>query len=155
LSVSGVERNDVANTPQDSQERPDESAPTTFQTSEDNWTEDFLKQTAEQFEKNLQNLLQNGELIKRAVDNKCLLLRLLFIVIGDSELEATLQKLGRESTTADETDETDNTSMDFQSTISRVLQELSTNSENLQVISFLRILIMLYAMIYYTIRYRH
>ncbi|KAH0944480.1 hypothetical protein HN011_008420 [Eciton burchellii] len=110
LSVSGVERNDVANTPQDSQERPDESAPTTFQTSEDNWTEDFLKQTAEQFEKNLQNLLQNG----------------------DSELEATLQKLGRESTTADETDETDNTSMDFQSTISRVLQELSTNSENLQ-----------------------
>jgi len=55
-------------------------------------------------------------------------------LLGDSELEAALQKLGRESTTADETDETDNTTMDFQSTISRVLQELSTNSENLQVI---------------------
>lgn len=27
------------------------------------WTEDFLKQTADQFEKNLQNLLQNGELL--------------------------------------------------------------------------------------------
>jgi len=72
LSLSGVERNDVANTP-DSQERPDESGPTTFQTSEDNWTEDFLKQTAEQFEKNLQNLLQNGELTKRAVDVNLLL----------------------------------------------------------------------------------
>jgi len=57
---------------------------------------------------------------------------------GDSELEAALQKLGRESSAADETDETDNASMDFQSTISRVLQELSTNSENLQVIRFFR-----------------
>lgn len=32
--------------------------------SEDKWTEDFLKQTADQFEKNLQNLLQNGEIVK-------------------------------------------------------------------------------------------
>lgn len=32
--------------------------------SEDKWTEDFLKQTADQFEKNLQNLLQNGKLLK-------------------------------------------------------------------------------------------
>lgn len=32
--------------------------------SEDKWTEDFLKQTADQFEKNFQKLLQDGEIIK-------------------------------------------------------------------------------------------
>lgn len=32
--------------------------------SEDKWTEDFLKQSVDQFEKNLQKLLQNGETIK-------------------------------------------------------------------------------------------
>lgn len=36
----------------------------TTETPEDNWTEDFLKQTASQFEKDFETLLQNGELIK-------------------------------------------------------------------------------------------
>jgi len=38
--------------------------------SEDKWTEDFLKQTADQFEKNLQNLLQNGKLLRDAQRRK-------------------------------------------------------------------------------------
>ncbi|RLU17941.1 hypothetical protein DMN91_010181 [Ooceraea biroi] len=67
VSVSSAEKRDAAAARQDSpQKQADEHV--TFPTSEDNWTEDFLKQTADQFEKNLQNLLQNGELIKRAVD---------------------------------------------------------------------------------------
>lgn len=36
----------------------------TSETCVEKWTEDFLKQTADQFEKNLQNLLQNGEFNK-------------------------------------------------------------------------------------------
>lgn len=73
------------------------------------WTEDFLKQTADQFEKNLQTLLQNG----------------------GNELEAALQKLG-EASANNATDQKDNVSTDFQSTISQVLKDLTTNSENLQ-----------------------
>ncbi|XP_070153802.1 peroxisomal biogenesis factor 19 [Polyergus mexicanus] len=81
----------------------------TSETCAEKWTEDFLKQTADQFEKNLQNLLQNG----------------------DNELEAALQKLG-ETSTNDATDEKDNISADFQTAISQVLKDLTTNSENLQ-----------------------
>lgn len=32
--------------------------------AEDQWTQDFIKQAADQFEKNLQNLMQNGDDIK-------------------------------------------------------------------------------------------
>ncbi|XP_012219504.1 peroxisomal biogenesis factor 19 isoform X2 [Linepithema humile] len=73
------------------------------------WTEDFLKQTADQFEKNLQNLLQNG----------------------DGDLEATLQKLGQASIN-NAADEKDSVTADFQSAISQVLKDLTANSENLQ-----------------------
>lgn len=45
----------------------------TSETSEDNWTEDFLKQTASQFEKDLETLLQNGELIKSVKNVRILL----------------------------------------------------------------------------------
>ncbi|XP_050452899.1 peroxisomal biogenesis factor 19 isoform X2 [Cataglyphis hispanica] len=76
----------------------------TSETCVEKWTEDFLKQTADQFEKNLQNLLQN---------------------------EAALQKLG-ETSANDATNEKDNISADFQSAISQVLKDLTTNSENLQ-----------------------
>lgn len=43
----------------DSQEQTDK-----HEISEDQWTEDFLKQSVDQFEKNLQKLLHNGETIK-------------------------------------------------------------------------------------------
>jgi len=43
-----------------------------------------------------------------------------------------LQKLG-EASANNATDEKDNVSTDFQSTISQVLKDLTTNSENLQV----------------------
>ncbi|EZA46468.1 Peroxisomal biogenesis factor, partial [Ooceraea biroi] len=49
----------------------------------------------------------------------------------DSELEAALQKLGQGSA-SDVTEDTDNASTEFHSTISRVLKDLTTNSENLQ-----------------------
>lgn len=46
----------------DTQKQMDKSQ--TVGIAENSWTEDFIKQTAEQFEKNLQNLLQSGEIIK-------------------------------------------------------------------------------------------
>jgi len=102
VSISNVEK-DNDTSALDSQKQTDK-----HETSEDKWTEDFLKQTTNQFEKNLQNVLQNG----------------------DSELETTLQKLGQTSanTALDEQD----INTDFQSAISQVLKDLTANSENLQ-----------------------
>jgi len=57
VSLSNVEKSNDINT--DSQKQTDK-----HEMSEERWTKDFLKQTADQFEKNLQNLLQNGEIIK-------------------------------------------------------------------------------------------
>ncbi|KYQ53804.1 hypothetical protein ALC60_07287 [Trachymyrmex zeteki] len=101
VSISNVEKSNDINTV-DSQKQTDK-----HETSEDKWTEDFLKQTADQFEKNLQNLLQN-----------------------DSELEAALQKLGQMSA-SNAVDEKD-VNVDFQSAVSQVLKDLTANSENLQ-----------------------
>ncbi|XP_071576564.1 peroxisomal biogenesis factor 19 [Temnothorax nylanderi] len=102
VSISNVEKGNDTGTA-DLQKQTDKD-----EIFEDKWTEDFLKQTANQFEKNLQNLLQNG----------------------DSELEAALQKLGQTST-SNTTDEKD-MNVDFQSAISQVLKDLTANSENLQ-----------------------
>ncbi|XP_018344192.1 PREDICTED: peroxisomal biogenesis factor 19 isoform X2 [Trachymyrmex septentrionalis] len=101
VSLSNVEKSNNINTV-DSQKQTDK-----HKISEDKWTEDFLKQTADQFEKNLQNLLQN-----------------------DSELEAALQKLGQMS--ASNTVDEKNVNADFQSAVSQVLKDLTANSENLQ-----------------------
>ncbi|XP_029167246.1 peroxisomal biogenesis factor 19-like [Nylanderia fulva] len=110
VAVSNTEKDNTTST-SDSQKQSDKCETSeTSETFADKWTEDFLKQTADQFEKNLQNLLQNG----------------------NNELEAALQKLG-EASASDITDEAkDNISADFQSTISQVLKDLTTNSENLQ-----------------------
>ncbi|XP_077279064.1 peroxisomal biogenesis factor 19 [Temnothorax americanus] len=102
VSISNVEKGSDTGTA-DLQKQTDK-----HEIFEDKWTEDFLKQTANQFETNLQNLLQNG----------------------DSELEAALQKLGQTST-SNMTDEKD-MNVDFQSAISQVLKDLTANSENLQ-----------------------
>ncbi|XP_024893636.1 peroxisomal biogenesis factor 19 [Temnothorax curvispinosus] len=102
VSISNVEKGNDTGTA-DLQKQTDK-----HEIFEDKWTEDFLKQTANQFEKNLQNLLQNG----------------------DSELEAALQKLGQTSS-SNTTDEKD-MNVDFQSAISQVLKDLTANSENLQ-----------------------
>lgn len=53
------------------------------------------------------------------------------MLLGDSELEAALQKLGQmsASNTVDEKD----MNADFQSAISQVLKDLTANSKNLQV----------------------
>lgn len=53
------------------------------------------------------------------------------MLLGDSELEAALQKLGQTSVSniADEKD----MNADFQSAISQVLKDLTANSESLQV----------------------
>lgn len=58
VSISNVEKGNDTDTV-DSQKQTDK-----HEISEDRWTEDFLKQTADQFEKNLQTLLQNGEIVK-------------------------------------------------------------------------------------------
>jgi len=101
VSISNVEKGNDTDTV-DSQNQTDK------QISEDRWTEDFLKQTADQFEKNLQTLLQNG----------------------DSELEAALQNLGQ--TSASNAGDEKDVNADFQSAISQVLKDLTANSENLQ-----------------------
>ncbi|XP_018376496.1 PREDICTED: uncharacterized protein LOC108769795, partial [Trachymyrmex cornetzi] len=102
VSISNVEKSNDLNTV-DSQKQTNK-----HETSEDKWTEDFLKQTADQFEKNLQNLLQNE----------------------DSELEAALQKFGQMS--ANNAVDEKNVNVDFQSAVSQVLKDLTANSENLQ-----------------------
>ncbi|KAG5323488.1 PEX19 factor, partial [Pseudoatta argentina] len=102
VSLSNVEKSNDINTA-DSQKQADK-----HETSEEKWTEDFLKQTADQFEKNLQNLLQNE----------------------DSELEAALQRLGQMS--ASNAMDEKNVNTDFQSAVSQVLKDLTANSENLQ-----------------------
>ncbi|XP_012058938.1 PREDICTED: peroxisomal biogenesis factor 19 [Atta cephalotes] len=101
VSLSNVEKSNDINT--DSQKQTDK-----HEMSEERWTKDFLKQTADQFEKNLQNLLQNE----------------------DSELEAALQKLGQMS--ASNAVDEKNMNADFQSAVSQVLKDLTANSENLQ-----------------------
>lgn len=53
------------------------------------------------------------------------------MLLGDSELEAALQKAGQVSA-SDAADEKD-VNADFQSAISQVLKDLTANSENLQV----------------------
>lgn len=57
-------------------------------------------------------------------------------MLGDSELEAALNKI-RQLSISDATDETGTTSnTDFQSTISQVLKDLTANSENLKVFQY-------------------
>ncbi|XP_072758567.1 peroxisomal biogenesis factor 19 isoform X2 [Anoplolepis gracilipes] len=102
-SVENVEK-DNAMDPNTSDLQKETGKCETSEKCAEKWTEDFFKQTADQFEKNLQNLLQN---------------------------EAALQKLG-EASTNNATDEKDNISADFQSAISQVLKDLTMNSENLQ-----------------------
>lgn len=57
ISISNTEKDNDTDTVE--QEQTDKQ-----EMSEDKWTEDFLKQSVDQFEKNLQKLLQNGEAIK-------------------------------------------------------------------------------------------
>jgi len=53
------------------------------------------------------------------------------LLLGDSELEAALQKFGQTSISNAMNEKDVNT--DFQSAISQVLKDLTANSENLQV----------------------
>ncbi|KAG7197546.1 hypothetical protein KM043_000162 [Ampulex compressa] len=81
---------------------------------EDAWIKDFIKQTADQFEKNLQTFIENG---------------------GESELGACLEKAARACTAGvagrDEVD-ADDTGTDFRSAIALALKDLSATSKNLQ-----------------------
>lgn len=58
VSVSNIEKDNATNT-LDLQKQIGKCERS--ETFAEKWTEDFLKQTADQFEKSLQNLLQNGE----------------------------------------------------------------------------------------------
>ncbi|KAL0130424.1 hypothetical protein PUN28_002240 [Cardiocondyla obscurior] len=103
VSISNIEKGNTDTNVSDSVEKETDK----HEMSENKWTEDFLKQTTSQFEKELQNLLEN-----------------------DTGLEAAFQKIGQisPSDTADGKD----TNIDFQSTISQVLKDLTKNSESLQ-----------------------
>ncbi|XP_015586422.1 peroxisomal biogenesis factor 19 [Cephus cinctus] len=81
---------------------------------EEQWSQDFIKQAADQFEKNLQELIQNG---------------------GDSEMGACFQKMAQtvaSAVTGGEGIDTENSNADFQSAIAQALKDLSATSENLQ-----------------------
>lgn len=65
VAVSNIDKDSTTNT-LDSQKQSDKCE-TSSETFAENWSEDFLIQTADQFERNLQNLqnlLQNGKLNK-------------------------------------------------------------------------------------------
>ncbi|XP_031827212.1 peroxisomal biogenesis factor 19 [Nomia melanderi] len=85
-----------------------------FESLEDAWTADFIEEAADQFEKNLQNLMKNG---------------------SDGELGASFQKMAQTiaSVISDEgnTDK-DSTGTDFETAIARALNDLSATSESLQ-----------------------
>jgi len=62
---SNIEKDNVADpNTSDLQKQIDKQSETSETEFAEKWTEDFLKQTADQFEKNLQTLLQNGEFNK-------------------------------------------------------------------------------------------
>ncbi|XP_043274822.1 peroxisomal biogenesis factor 19 isoform X1 [Venturia canescens] len=80
---------------------------------DETWPQDFIKQAADQFEKNLQNLMNNG-------------------VEGD--LGASLQKMAQSVASAIGTNPSgsDSDSPDFQAAIAQALKDLSATTENLQ-----------------------
>ncbi|XP_012252018.2 peroxisomal biogenesis factor 19 [Athalia rosae] len=80
---------------------------------EDQWTQDFIKQAADQFERNLQNLIQNG---------------------GEGDLGASFQKMAQTVASAITGGEpgAEDSHADFQSAISQALKDLSDTTQNLQ-----------------------
>ncbi|XP_046475816.1 peroxisomal biogenesis factor 19 [Neodiprion pinetum] len=82
--------------------------------AEDQWTQDFIKQAADQFEKNLQNLIQNGD---------------------DNDLGASFQKMAQtvaSAITGEGDLGSESSRSDFQSAISQALKDLSSTSQDLQ-----------------------
>ncbi|KAK0091577.1 hypothetical protein PV326_002997 [Microctonus aethiopoides] len=83
-------------------------------TTDESWTQDFIKQTAEQFGENLQSLMQNGD---------------------NSELGSSLQKMAQTVATAISSgSEAVNSGegAEFQAAIAQALKDISATSENLQ-----------------------
>lgn len=84
------------------------------ESAEDAWTRDFIKQAADHFGENFQNLIQNG---------------------SENELGASFQKIAQTvASVMTETNDTDREGVDtdFQAVIAQALNELSVTSENLQ-----------------------
>ncbi|XP_043249804.1 peroxisomal biogenesis factor 19 [Colletes gigas] len=88
------------------------------ETVEDDWTTNFMKDTAEQFEEHLQNLIKNGNESEfgEFVENSC------------RRVAQTIASAMTDEKNADK----DSVSTDFQSAITRALNDLSATSENLQ-----------------------
>ncbi|KAK0167599.1 hypothetical protein PV327_004974 [Microctonus hyperodae] len=83
-------------------------------TTDESWTQDFIKQTAEQFGENLQILMENGD---------------------NSELGSSLQKMAQTVATAISSgSEAVNSGegAEFQAAIAKALKDISVTSENLQ-----------------------
>ncbi|XP_043475664.1 peroxisomal biogenesis factor 19 [Leptopilina heterotoma] len=80
---------------------------------EESWSQDFIKQAADQFERNLQNLIQNG---------------------GDGDFGASIQRMAQsvQSAMTNEGNDTEGVTADFQSAISQALRDLSVTAENMQ-----------------------
>ncbi|XP_034952580.1 peroxisomal biogenesis factor 19 [Chelonus insularis] len=83
-------------------------------TSDGAWSTDFIKQTAEQFEKNFENLIQNG---------------------SGLDLEESFQKMAHTVASAissNPVNDNDEDGSDFQAAIAQTLKDLSATSENLK-----------------------
>lgn len=100
---------------------------------DDLWRENFIKHAADQFEKNFQNLMQNGNYIYIFLKKYYFWI---FQIGSESELGASFQKMAQTVANAivdGETTDGEPTSADFQSAIAQALKDLSVTSENLQV----------------------
>lgn len=124
------------------------------ETSEDAWTKDFIKEAADQFEENLQNLIKNGNSVETFHKNhKKWTVDLKISVLGtDSELGASFQKLAQtiaSAMTDEDKNEKDSASTDFQSAIAQALNDLSATSENLQVVGFEKLYASFFTFVFY------
>ncbi|XP_076618677.1 peroxisomal biogenesis factor 19 [Colletes latitarsis] len=86
--------------------------------AEDDWTTNFMKDTAEQFEEHLQNLIKNGNESE-------------FGEFFENSCRRVAQTIASAMTDEKNIDK-DSVSTDFQSAITRALNDLSATSENLQ-----------------------
>ncbi|OXU23487.1 hypothetical protein TSAR_016889 [Trichomalopsis sarcophagae] len=108
--TAAAQKEDASTTTVATTEEPKEET-----TVEEVWTEDFLKQAADQFQRNLEELMQNG---------------------GNNELGESFKKMAQTVAGAMSTDSSGGEDSapvpDFQSAISQALKDLSATSENLQ-----------------------
>lgn len=132
LSVASAKKEDV----QASSTPSEEEKAVEVVTPDETWSQDFIKQTAEQFEKNMQGLFQNGNVIIFLSSNTVWLFNSFCYLGTGGDFEGSLQKMAQTVASAmssGSTGETEGDGTDFQSAIAQALKDISATSENLQV----------------------